>query len=81
VFKLYPGDMLKVNYDIWIRNSSHGDDYVVSHSFGATETVPDVVPAVTTACRHNRDIRLRVKTGYYCGRWRLCDGDWYIIGQ
>jgi hypothetical protein len=43
VFKLYPGDMLKVNYDIWIRNSSHGDDYVVSHSFGATETV-DPVP-------------------------------------
>ena len=49
VFQLYPGDMLKVNYDIWVRNSSHGDDYVVSHSFGATETVPDVVPAVTTA--------------------------------
>jgi hypothetical protein len=49
VFKLYPGDMLKVNYDIWIRNSSHGDDYVVTHSFGATESVGADESGVTTS--------------------------------
>lgn len=49
VFKLYPGDMLKVNYDIWIRNSSHGDDYVVTHSFGATESVGADESGVSTS--------------------------------